>query len=209
MFPGPKHQNIQHFGPCVGNRIEVTGATILIIHSIIQFDRFVPVIDVGIGVKTIVAGGLGRKLFIRFTGCTLHVKLSMQLRLRDVIEIIVRAERIVRIIVHAQLRSAVRLHVRMVLACYMVRYKINNDLQAATVCALHQVFKFPHTLRNVLCQIRIHIIIIFYGIWRTGFTFYDSRMIGLDIVATIIRLRCMFYNTGIPYMGNPQLLYFS
>jgi len=34
-------------------------------------------------------------------------------------------------------------------------------------------------------------------------------MIGADVVATIIRLRCMFNNAGIPNIGSTQLFDFS
>ena len=72
---------------------------VLVIHSIIQLYSFVPIGDVWISIKTVVSGSFCRKLPIRFGGCTFHVKLAMQFRFRDIIEVIIWAERIIGIIV--------------------------------------------------------------------------------------------------------------
>ena len=209
MLLRPKHQNGQHFIPCIGNGVEMAGTAILVIHAIIQFDRLIPVIDIGICVKAVISGSFGRELFIRFGSSAFHIKLSMQFRLRNIIEVVIRAERIIRIVICSQLRSPVRLHIRMILTRYVVGNEVDDNLQPAAMSALHQIFKFSHAFGNVFRQIWVYIIIVFYCVWRTGFAFYDSRMIGADVVAMIIRLCCMFNNAGIPNMGSTQLFDFS
>ena len=91
----------------------------------------------------------------------------------------------------------------------MIGYEIYNYLQPAAMRTLHQIFKFLHTFGNIFRQIRVYIIIVLYGVGRTGLTLYDSRMIGLDIIATVIRLRCVFNDTCIPNVGSTQFFDFS
>ena len=52
------------------------------------------------------------------------LELGMKFRLWDVIKIIVWTERLAGVVVSPQFRCTVGLCVRMVLACYVIRYKI-------------------------------------------------------------------------------------
>ena len=99
----PEKKDIQHLCPGVRSGIEVTGSTILIVHSIIQFHGFVPVGDVGISIKTIVPRSLGRTFFIRFSSRSFHIELTVQFGLRDIVKIIIWAESVIRIIICTQL----------------------------------------------------------------------------------------------------------
>ena len=97
----------------------------------------------------------------------------------------------------------------MILTGYVVGNKIYDNLQTATVSALHQILKLSHTLRYVLGEIRIDIIVVLDGIGRSGFTFHNGRMVGLDIVTAVVSLRSMLDDARVPYMCSAKLLDFS
>ena len=75
--------------------------------------------------------------------------------------------------------------------------------------ALHQILKLSHTLRYVLGEIRVDIIVVLDGIGRSGFTFHYGRMVGLDIVTAVVSLRSMLDDARVPYMCSAKLLDFS
>ena len=115
----------QHLYPGIRSRGEMASAAIQIIHSIVQLDGFVPVVDVRCSVKTVVTCRFGRIFMVRLCCAFFHIELGTQLGLRYIVEIIVRTKRVVRVIIGSQLSGAVRLCIRMVLTRYMVRNKIN------------------------------------------------------------------------------------
>ena len=133
----------------------------------------------------------------------------MKFRLRNIIEIIIWAERLAGVIVSSQFGRTVRLCIRVILACYVIRYKINNYFQTCAMCAMYQILKFFHTSLHVVSQVRIYIIIILDSIGRTRFSFYNSRMIWSDVITAIVRLSGMFDDACIPYMRSTQFLDFT
>ena len=108
------------------------------------------------------------------------------------------------IVVGAKLRGTVGLCVRVILACHVVGYEIDDDFQPAAVGTLHQILKFLHASGYVFGQVGIYVIVIFDGIRRTGLSLDDSRMVGTYVVAAIIALCGMFNNTGVPNVSGSQ-----
>ena len=187
----------------------MASAAIQIIYSIVQLDGFVPVVDVRCSVKTVVTCGFGRIFVVRLCCTFFHIELGTQLGLRYIVEIIVRAEGVVRVIVCSQFGSAVRLCIRVILACHVVGDKIYNNFQSGTVSAMYQILELLHSFRHIGCQVRIYIIIILDGVGRARFAFHDGGVVGPYVEATVIRLRCMLDNACIPDMGSTQFLDFS
>ena len=97
----------------------------------------------------------------------------------------------------------------MILTCYVVGNKVDDHFQPVAVCTLHQILKFPHASRYVVCQVGVYVIIILDGIWRACFSFHDGRMVGTYIMDSVIRLRGMLYDAGVPDMGGSKLLDFG
>ena len=146
---------------------------------------------------------------VRFSGASLHVELASEFALRDVVEIVVRAEGVGRVIVGAKLRGAVWLGVGVVLARHVVGYEVNEDFQVSTVSALHQVFEFLHTFRYVLGQIGVYVIIILDGVRRSGLALDDGGMVGADIVAAVVSLCGVLDDARVPDVGDAQSLNFG
>lgn len=156
----------------------MASAAIQIVYSIVQLDGFVPVVDVRCSVKTVVTCGFGRIFVVRLCCTFFHIELGTQLGLRYIVEIIVRAEGVVRVIVCSQFGSAVRLCIRVILACHVVGDKIYNNFQSGTVSAMYQILKLLHSFRHIVCQVRIYVIIILDGVGRARLTFYDGGWSG-------------------------------
>ena len=84
----------------------------------------------------------------------------------------------------------------------MVGYKIDNNLHPSLMRTFHQILELTHTVLDIIRQIRIYIIVIFYSIWRSGLTFYYGRMVFPDAKHGVIGFCSVLYHPCIPYMSN-------
>ena len=94
---------MQHLMPRIGYWVEIPLPTALIVDTIVQLYRFIPIVLVWIGIKLVVAGSFGRVFMIRQRCIAQHIEPSMQLGVGNVIEIVGRSESKVSIVVLTQL----------------------------------------------------------------------------------------------------------
>ena len=204
-FFRPEKQDIQHLRPCIGNRIKMQGTAVHIINTIIQLDRLIPVVLSGTGTEAIVPRDFRRKFTI-FKIFLLSTELQAQSLPRYIIEIIIRIESFRSIVFLPQVFHICHLGIRIILAGHMIRYEIDDYFHSGFMRPSDQRFEFFHTVRHIISQVRVYIIIIFDRIRRAGIPLYDCRMVSSYLVSRIISIRCMFDHSGIPDMGGSQLL---
>ena len=88
----------------------------------------------------------------------------------------------------------------------MVWHEIDYHIQACIMSTCHESLELRHTVLDIHCQVRVNIIVILYGIWRTGLTLHHMGVVGCDPFGTIIGFGGMLYHPGVPHMGNTELL---
>jgi len=67
-------------------------SSVHVIHAIVQLHCLIPVIDAGPCVKTVIAGGFGRKFYVGFGGTAVKIDIAFQFCAGNVIKVIIRAE---------------------------------------------------------------------------------------------------------------------
>ena len=91
----------------------------------------------------------------------------------------------------------------------MIRHKVHHDFKSGCMCTLDKGFEFHHSVRYRDRNIRVNVVIIFDRIWRSGFPFYNHRIVSTYAILGIICGLCMLNHTGIPYMGNTEIAQFA
>ena len=194
----PEAENLQHLAPGVGNRVEMVHMATHIIHAIVQFHRLIPVVRVGIATELVVACGFGRHLHVGIAVCVGKAEMRCESLSAHIIEVVGRREIHVGVVVGSKIRHSFRLGIRMILACHMIRHKVDDHLQPRFVCPRHQVLKFLHPAIHVSGKVRIYVVVVFDGVWTAGLSFNHSRMILTDAISSIVSLRCVFNYPRIP-----------
>ncbi|OAV74815.1 hypothetical protein Barb7_01630 [Bacteroidales bacterium Barb7] len=206
-FPRPEAENIQHFQPCIGQRVKVAGAAMDIINAVVQFDSLVPVISPRLGRKAVVAGCLGGKFAVCKMLLLFVVEMQCQCTFRHIIEIVAGVKSLACVVMFAEVGNKRALGVRMVLAGYVVGHKVDDNLHACLVRPLNQLFKLLHTVGNTVGKCRIYVVVILDGVGRACRAFHYAAVVFADAVSREIGLGGMFDNAGVPDVGNAQLLY--
>ena len=65
--------------------------------------------------------------------------------------------------------------------------------------------EFLHAAVDVDGQIGIDVVIVFYGVGRTGFSLYYMGIVGCDAVGTVVCCRGVLNDAGQPYMGYSEV----
>ena len=202
----PIQQYLCHLIPCVGDRIKVAHAAGIVIHAVVQLHRLVPVVHAWCIVETVVTRGLGRLLVILLGLAVIQVEVRMETLSGTIIEVVLRVESVLWVILLAQILHPFGLADRVILTSHMVRHKVDNHLQSGLVCALYQRLKLLHALLYVLGQIRVDIIVVGNGVRRTSLTLHHRSVLTWNAVLGVIGLRCMSDNTCVPNMAHAHLL---
>ena len=197
-FSGPVAQYVFHFLPGVRYRVKMSSGVMQVVHSIIQLDGFIPVVPVGPCVKAVVSGSLGRHFLVIPLFRIIKVDFACQLLSRYIVEIVLWIEILRVVIVLTQILYTSRFGQRVILPCHMVRNEIHDDLQSAFMAACNQMLEFLHTLVYMLGQVRVDVIIIADGIRRACFPFHNGRVVLGNAVCSVIRLRSVRYQSGVP-----------
>ena len=95
------------------------------------------------------------------------------------------------------------------MACHVVGHKVYDDFQAGAVGTLYQIFEFLHTSGNVLGQVGVYVVVILDGIGRTGLTLDYGRMVGADVVASVVSLCGVLDDARVPDVRGTQPLDFA
>ena len=64
----------------------------------------------------------------------------------------------------------------------MIGHEVDDDFQTGIMRTVYQVLKLLHPFLGFYGQVRVYVIIVFNGVWGTGFSFYNGRMIGRNSV---------------------------
>ena len=201
-FCCPKKEYVTHLYPCVGcRRAEHQLACALIVHAIVELDSLVPVILANPWSKAVVSRHLGWIFYIVTHFVVVQREVGWECRARHIIEVVIGIESFSRIIVLAEVTHTFRLSIRVILACYVVRHKINNHLEVCFVCTHHKVFKLFHAFRHLCRQVRVDVIIVFDGIWATSIAFHDCGVILGNSILCMVAFGGMLNEPGVPNMG--------
>ena len=157
-FGAPIVENIEHFFPRIGHRIEISFSAILVINAVIQLYSFIPVACVGRGTELIIASRTCGKFLILLS----TLNRATERLVRNVIKVIIRIERLRLVIARTKIFYAFRSCVAIISTGHVIGHKIYHDLHSGTVRPGQQGFEFFHTLRNIYRQVRVHIVIILY-----------------------------------------------
>ena len=87
----------------------------------------------------------------------------------------------------------------------MIGNEVDYDLQPAGMCTLYELFKLLHSVLHVVSQVGVHIVIVGYGVRRTGIALHDGRMLPRNAVGAVVGLGGMTYDTCVPHMSEALL----
>ena len=97
--------------------------------------------------------------------------------------------------------------VAMVVACHMVRNKVHDHFHASLVCAFDKCLELLATLLDVHCKVRVIVIIVLYGVWRTGLSLYYGRVVGWYTIFAVVATCSVLNDTSVPHMGSSGVAY--
>ena len=201
----PIEQNGRHLLPRVGNRIEMARSSSHIVHSIIEFHRFIPVIATGPSVEKIISGSFRRHFQVGIAGSRGRDEvIGMQGLPPAIIEIIAYRKGHFAVIVSSQIPLTLRCNIRCILTCHVIRHKIKYEFESGLVHTANQSLELVHSMRHRLCQIRVDIKIIFDGVRRPSLSLDHPRMINSDPLCRIIGLRGMFNHPREPHVRETE-----
>ena len=135
----------------------------------------------------------------------IKVEIRCEALTRTIVEIILWIETEICTILLTQILHTFRLADRVILTCHMIGYKVDNHLHTSLVRTVDQLLKLLHTFVYVDSQVRIHIVIVGNGVWRTGLTLDDGRMVPGYSECSIVCLRGMTNDAGIPDVADTHL----
>ena len=154
--------------------------------------------------ETIITGHFGGELLI-----VLNIKRGTEMFSLQVTEVVQRAELPIRVVILTQVAHTFRFGIRVVLTSHMIWNKVHNHFHSGFVCSLHKSQPFIHSVRYVLGQIRIDVVVVLDSIRRAGFALHNSRMVATNAIVGIIGLSGMFNDAGVPHVRCTQTLDFS
>ncbi len=135
--------------------------------AVIQSDGLIPIVD-GRGGRKAISRGLRRVLII-----SLNIERKPERLAWIIVEIVLGSPVDSRVVV-----SPKGLDLRLgqtylaIVTGNVIRDKIYNDLQSGLMTSLQQSLKFRHPFRRIISKIWVDIVVVCYGVWRTGRTFH-------------------------------------
>ena len=150
--------------PCVGNGVEVVARVVDVIHAIVELYRLVPVVYARRGIEVVVACSLGWEFGVWFSLTCIGVDIWLECCARTIVKIIGSRKTHRCIVVLAKVAHPFGLGRRMILACYVVWHKIDDHLQSGTMASVKKLFKFLHTIVDIVGQVGVNVVIIDDGI---------------------------------------------
>ena len=158
---------------------------VAVINAVIELNRFVSVIQAGLGLKHIVSRRLRGRFHVGYIGNAFGnqdpIRSLKGLR-GQVIKIVLRIEGGSWLIGLPQILNTRRFGIGPVLTGQMVGNKINDKLQPIGMRALDKCVEFGHSPLDVYGQIGIDIIIVFNGVRRPCASVHHQRIILFNTV---------------------------
>ena len=114
--------------------------------------------------EAVVSGSLGRFFNIWLCFTMIEVKVWSKPLAWTIVEIVLRVEARPRVVIPAQVFHATGFADTLVLTGHMVGHKVDDDLHAGFMGALHQLLKLRHALVYVNGQVRVDIVVVSDGI---------------------------------------------
>ena len=201
----PEQQDVRHLEPGIGDGVEITEASGIVVDAIVQLHRLVPVVLPGGIVEVIIARSLGRHLQIGFRFALIEVEIGGETLAGTIVEVVLRVKTVQGIVRLAEVFYTLGLADGLILTGYVVGHEVDDDLQPGLVRALHQLLKLLHALVDVHSQVGVYVVVVGDGIGRTSLTLHHSGMLAGDAVGTVVRLRGMTDDTCIPHMADAHL----
>ena len=198
----PEQQDISHLIPRVGNRTEVPHPACIVVETIVKFYGLVPVVHARRIVETIVASGFGRLFDIGFGFAMIEVEIGREALTRAIVEIVLRVEAMLRVIVLAKIFYPLGLADGVILAGHVVGHKVDDDLKTSLMGALYQCLELLHALIDIDSQIGIDIVIVGDSVRRASLALDDSRMVLGNAIGCIVGLGGMADDACVPNMAH-------
>ena len=87
----------------------------------------------------------------------------------------------------------------------MIWHEVNDYFHAAVVGTLHECFEFLHAVGHVDSEVGINVVVVLYGIWRTGIAFDDMWIVGTYAVAFVVGFCGVFNYSCIPDVSDSHV----
>ena len=128
-------------------------------------------------VKTIVTCCLSRLFMVNVT-CAIGERYGRLERLSPtIIEVIVCRKMQAGVVVFAQVYHAIRATDRLILACNVVGYEVNNYLHTTFVHPLHQGFELFEPVFDVYGQVGRNVVIVGNGVRRSRLSLHNGTVL--------------------------------
>ena len=72
---------------------------------------------------------------------------------------------------------------------------------------VHRLLELGHTIGGINGQVRVHIVVVLYGVRRTCLPLYHMGIITRNAVGSVVRTVGMFDNAGKPHVGESHIGY--
>ena len=198
----PEQEDFRHLIPSVGNRIEVPYSACIVVEAVVQLHRLIPVVHAWRIVEAVVTCSLGRRFVVSLLLSLIQVEVRREMLTGTVVEVVLRVETVVGIVLLAQVLHAQRLADRVVLASHMVGHEVDNHLHASLVRARYKSLKLRHAIVHINRQVGVDVVVVGNGIGRACLSLYHSRMLTGNAVLAVVRLRGVTDDARVPNMAH-------
>ena len=124
----PEEQDMQHLVPCIRDGIKLLFSSTLVEDTIVEFHGLIPVVDGWCSHKAIITRSTSRILLI-----SLNIEIRSKLLTRHIVEVVEWGKCPIGIVIRTQIHYSTRVSSRVILAGYVVRYKVDNH---AHICLM-------------------------------------------------------------------------
>ena len=94
----------------------------------------------------------------------------------------------------------------MILSGHMVWHEIHDYLHACLVRALDETLPLLHSQTDVHCQIRVDVVIVGDGVWRTCLALHHLGMLGRNSIRRVVCLGGVANHTCVPDVREAHIM---
>ena len=136
----------------------------IVVYTVVQLHRLIPVVLAWGIVEVVVARSLGGLFQIGLCLTAIQVEVRHEALTGTVVEVVLRVESHHGVVRLAQILYLFRFADGLILTCYMIGHKVDDDLQPGLMGALYQLFELLHTQLHVDSQVRVYVVVVGNGI---------------------------------------------